>query len=125
MLAIRTPLIFRVDHSDYNLAILLTRLSPSFTSTVNDITHRQNLRNTIIMAQGGSENYTLPKNIRPIHYDLQLEPDFDTCRIQGKARIEVEFLEESIYLTINSIDIIVKDVLLAYGATERSVKTIT
>ena len=68
--------------------------------------------------------HTLPKHIRPIHYDIRLEPDLDTCRIQGEARIEVEFLEDTEVIILNSVDIAVHDVVLTHGPTAQVAKII-
>ena len=76
------------------------------------------------MAQERVDRCTLPKHIRPIHYDLQLEPDFNTSLIKGKAKIEVEFLEDTKFLTINAVDITVQDVVLTHGADAQIAKKI-
>ena len=75
------------------------------------------------MAQEIADRYILPKHVRPIHYDLQLEPDFNTCLIGGKARIEVEILEETEVLTINAINIKIYNVALTHGGIARVPKT--
>lgn len=36
----------------------------------------------------------LPKNVRPVHYDLTLEPDFTTFKYEGKVVIEYVMKQE-------------------------------
>lgn len=35
-----------------------------------------------------SERQILPTNVKPVHYDLSLQPDLETFVFQGHAKIE-------------------------------------
>ena len=59
-----------------------------------------------------NQRQILPANVRPLHYDLELEPDFDTCKIGGSVIIELDILEASKSITLNVVDIKVKEISL-------------
>lgn len=41
------------------------------------------------------ERQVLPSNVRPFHYDLKLEPDFDICKFEGSVSIDLGVSESS------------------------------
>ncbi|CAH2350240.1 alanine/arginine aminopeptidase [[Candida] railenensis] len=47
----------------------------------------------------------LPTNVKPTHYDLTLEPLFDSFTFDGEVAISLEVNETSNYVTLNSIEI--------------------
>ncbi|KAJ9626577.1 Aminopeptidase 2 mitochondrial [Taxawa tesnikishii (nom. ined.)] len=47
----------------------------------------------------------LPKNVRPIHYDLTLEPNLETFQYEGKVIIDLEVLEDTTSISLNTIDL--------------------
>jgi aminopeptidase 2 len=50
-----------------------------------------------------SEREILPKTLKPIHYDLQFEPDLDKGNeFQGSVVIEIEVLEPTSIVTLNT-----------------------
>jgi aminopeptidase N len=71
-------------------------------------------------ASKSSERQVLPTNVRPSHYDLELEPDFDTCKISGSVSIELDALETSRSITLNVVDIKVEEMFLKCGADLQS-----
>ncbi|PGH04639.1 hypothetical protein AJ79_07036 [Helicocarpus griseus UAMH5409] len=59
----------------------------------------------------------LPTNVKPLHYDLTLEPDFEKFTYEGTAIIDLDTVEDSKSITLNSIDIdIHTSSVLANGA---------
>ncbi|KAL1302244.1 hypothetical protein AAFC00_002667 [Neodothiora populina] len=47
----------------------------------------------------------LPKNVKPVHYDLTLEPNFDTFVYEGKVIIDLDVVEDTTSISLNTIDI--------------------
>ncbi|KAI5295780.1 Aminopeptidase 2 mitochondrial [Ascosphaera acerosa] len=44
----------------------------------------------------------LPKNVKPTHYDLTLEPNFDTFTFEGTVVIDLDVLETSAFVKLNA-----------------------
>ncbi|CCH45143.1 aminopeptidase 2 [Wickerhamomyces ciferrii] len=47
----------------------------------------------------------LPTNVKPIKYDLTLDPNFETFKFNGNVKIDLEVQEESNYVTLNTFEI--------------------
>ncbi|CCE83180.1 Piso0_003752 [Millerozyma farinosa CBS 7064] len=47
----------------------------------------------------------LPTNVKPLHYKLVLEPNFETFKFKGQEEIDLQVNEETDYVTLNSLDI--------------------
>ncbi|EEB05184.1 aminopeptidase Ape2 [Schizosaccharomyces japonicus yFS275] len=58
---------------------------------------------------------TLPKNVKPIHYDLKLYPDLDTFTYGGKVAIQLDVLEDTNTITLHSLNIRFLSVCLEWG----------
>lgn len=65
------------------------------------------------------ERQVLPSNVKPSHYDLQLEPDFHTCKIGGSVSIELDILESSKSITLNVVDIKIEKIVLKCGEDQQ------
>ncbi|CAO3593307.1 unnamed protein product [Absidia cylindrospora] len=52
-----------------------------------------------------SERQILPTNVKPVHYDLSLQPDLETFVFQGQAKIDLLVVEDSKTIVLNSQDI--------------------
>lgn len=50
------------------------------------------------------EREVLPTNVKPIHYKVTLEPNFETFKFEGKVEIELEIQERTDVVTLNSVD---------------------
>lgn len=61
----------------------------------------------------------LPTNIKPQHYNLSLEPLFDTFKFNGEVTIDLDIKESSDFITLHSTEI----ELLEYHVIDKS-KTI-
>jgi aminopeptidase 2 len=72
-----------------------------------------------------NQRQILPANVRPLHYDLELEPDFDTCKIGGSMNIELDILEASKSITLNVVDIKVKEISLKCREEQQSLSNST
>ena len=55
-----------------------------------------------------SERVVLPTNVRPIRYDITLDPDLSDFTFQGKETIEIEVVDPTDTVTLNSIEITVR-----------------
>lgn len=56
------------------------------------------------------EREILPQNVTPLHYDLQLEPFFDSFTFDGEVKIELKVNEkESDFVELNTVEIEIKD----------------
>jgi aminopeptidase N len=55
----------------------------------------------------------LPRNVRPMHYDVAVVPHADKLTFDGKVSIAVDVLEPTASITLNAIDMSFADVVLA------------
>ncbi|GKT97991.1 aminopeptidase [Fusarium langsethiae] len=67
----------------------------------------------------------LPKNVKPLHYDLTLEPNFQTFKYEGTVVIDFDVVEDSTSIALNTVDLEIHDTLVeANGATISSSPTL-
>ncbi|KAK4560957.1 Aminopeptidase 2 mitochondrial [Recurvomyces mirabilis] len=57
----------------------------------------------------------LPKNVKPLHYDLTLEPNFETFKYHGTVTIELDVLEDTKSVSLNTYDIEIKETQVTAG----------
>ncbi|KAL6409753.1 aminopeptidase [Ilyonectria robusta] len=63
----------------------------------------------------------LPKNVKPHHYDLTLEPDFETFKYEGTVVIDFDVLEDSTSISLNTVDLDIHETIIeSAGATVSS-----
>ena len=53
----------------------------------------------------GTEAAVLPKNIKPLHYQLELKPDIQNFAFSGNETIDVRVSESSSTIVMNALDI--------------------
>ena len=58
-------------------------------------------------------NQSLPRQVKPSHYSISLEPDFSDFKFDGFVSIELDILEDTDSIYINSIDIEIGEARLA------------
>ena len=51
------------------------------------------------------DKIVLPNNVRPINYNLKLQPDLTQFKFSGEETIEIEVLETTTQIQLNSIEI--------------------
>ena len=51
------------------------------------------------------DKIVLPNNVRPINYNLKLQPDLTEFTFSGEETIEIEVLETTSQIQLNSIEI--------------------
>jgi aminopeptidase 2 len=67
----------------------------------------------------------LPKNVKPLHYDLTLEPNFETFKYEGTVIIDFDVVEDSTSIALNTVEIDIHETLVeANGATISSSPTL-
>ncbi|KAL7783858.1 peptidase family M1 domain-containing protein [Trichoderma ceciliae] len=58
------------------------------------------------------EGFRLPSSVKPIHYDLMLEPHFEDATYAGEVTIELNVLKEVDYITLHSEDLNITTALI-------------
>ena len=54
----------------------------------------------------------LPANVKPLHYSLELEPDFTTFETNGSVTIELDVVEASTEISLHACEIKVESIML-------------
>ena len=62
----------------------------------------------------------LPKNVKPLHYDLTLEPNFETFKYDGTVSIELDVVEDTKSISLNTLELDIQETTITVGG-----KTIT
>ncbi|MCJ1319200.1 Aminopeptidase 2 mitochondrial [Xylographa vitiligo] len=60
----------------------------------------------------------LPTNVRPLHYDLTLEPDFEKFTFEGKVVIDLDVKEETTSISLNAVEIDIHSTTITSGETQ-------
>ncbi|PYH92872.1 lysine aminopeptidase apsA [Aspergillus ellipticus CBS 707.79] len=55
----------------------------------------------------------LPTNVKPIHYDLTLEPNFETFKYDGTVVIDLDVTEDTTSISLNSNEITIHDAVVS------------
>ncbi|KAH7131928.1 peptidase family M1-domain-containing protein [Dendryphion nanum] len=67
----------------------------------------------------------LPANVKPIHYHLTLEPDFETFKYNGTVEIDLDVVEDSTSISLNTTELKLHSATVSVGeqsaATEASI----
>ena len=64
----------------------------------------------------------LPANVIPRHYDLTLEPDFKSLTYEGSVIIDLDVVEDSTTISLNTLDLDIHSTKILSGSqTIRSV----
>ncbi|KAK5134292.1 hypothetical protein LTR08_006721 [Meristemomyces frigidus] len=59
----------------------------------------------------------LPKNVKPLHYDLTLEPDLESFKYEGTVTIHLDVVEDTKSISLNTIDIDILETKITSGET--------
>ncbi|MCJ1377275.1 Aminopeptidase 2 mitochondrial [Xylographa soralifera] len=60
----------------------------------------------------------LPTNVKPLHYDLTLEPDFEKFTFEGKVVIDLDVKEETTSISLNAVEIEIHSTTITSGETQ-------
>lgn len=87
--------------------------------------HRRSMYGTRRDAEGADANMdissgrqVLPKNVKPLHYNLTLEPNLETFKYDGIVEIELEVVEDTKSISLNTFEIEIHDTKISSGSTE-------
>nr|AJD23199.1 aminopeptidase 2 [Onygena corvina] len=47
----------------------------------------------------------LPTNVKPLHYDLTLEPNFEDFSFKGSVQVDIDIVEDTTSITLNALDL--------------------
>ncbi|AGO09863.1 AaceriAAL127Wp [[Ashbya] aceris (nom. inval.)] len=71
---------------------------------------RDNMSHNSSNEAGKKPREVLPANVKPVHYHLQMEPDFTEFTFQGQVNIELEVKDPSVHsLELNTCDLEIQD----------------
>ncbi|WPH01164.1 aminopeptidase 2 [Acrodontium crateriforme] len=59
----------------------------------------------------------LPKNVKPLHYDLTLEPNLETFKYEGTVSIELDVIEDTKSISLNTVDLEILETKVSAGGT--------
>ncbi|KAF2280737.1 uncharacterized protein EI97DRAFT_367805 [Westerdykella ornata] len=57
----------------------------------------------------------LPANVKPVHYDLTLEPDFEKFTYEGKVAIELDVVEDTTSISVNAFELDIHKTTVSSG----------
>jgi aminopeptidase 2 len=99
-------------HTRYlNLILLSSLVLPSNASM------REQYNPFLGQSRSEESGYRLPKNVKPTHYDIHIEPDLDNGSFEGSVVIHFDVLEDSTFILLNTneIEIHATTLLLSSG----------
>ena len=73
----------------------------------------------------GTEAAVLPKNIKPLHYQLELKPDIQNFTFSGNETIDVNIAESSSNIVLNALDIDIGSASIEINGTVLKTENIT
>ncbi|KAK6463251.1 alanine/arginine aminopeptidase [Scheffersomyces coipomensis] len=59
-----------------------------------------------------SDREVLPNNVKPLHYDLTIEPIFENFTFTGEETVDFHVIERTDYITLNSLEIEIQEAKL-------------
>ncbi|KAJ8611907.1 hypothetical protein MRB53_037703 [Persea americana] len=62
----------------------------------------------------------LPTNVKPLHYDLTLEPHLDTFKFDGSVKIDLDVVEDTTSISLNTLELDIHSTVVYTQGTEIS-----
>ena len=59
----------------------------------------------------------LPKNVKPLHYDLTLEPNLESFEYEGSVSIELDVVEDTQSITLNALELKIQEAKVTSGSS--------
>ncbi|PMD41161.1 lysine aminopeptidase [Hyaloscypha variabilis F] len=66
---------------------------------------REHLNPLIGHSSSDKNDYRLPKNVKPTHYDIRLEPDFENASLNGSVVVHFDVLQDTNFIILNTHEI--------------------
>ncbi len=87
--------------------------------------HRRNMCRREAEASDANMDITmgrqvLPKNVKPLHYDLVLEPNFETFKYEGEVTIDLDVKEDTTSISLNTLEIDIHETKVMTGSETSS-----
>jgi aminopeptidase 2 len=129
-LAAATTYHYPATHARLRNATPTSPARPSHTSsapprhpaliTVRHCSHRRSMcrqygaegHESIDIAKGRE---VLPKNVKPVHYDLTLEPDFEKFTYEGTVSIDLDVAEDTTSISLNTNELTIHSAQVSDG----------
>ncbi|KAL2216786.1 aminopeptidase [Thermoascus aurantiacus ATCC 26904] len=97
------------------------RLSPLLQTPKRYCSYRRMCRSRLADAPSGVTNVqgreVLPTNVKPLHYDLTLEPNFDNFTYEGTVIIDLDVVEDTNSISLNSNEIDIHSTTISVGGS--------
>ncbi|CAM1502388.1 Fc.00g043720.m01.CDS01 [Cosmosporella sp. VM-42] len=101
---VSSPTITQKRHCSYRRAMY--RNGDDVASASHDLSHGRQV---------------LPTNVKPVHYDLTLEPNFETFEYEGTVVIDFDVVDDTTSIALNTVDLTIHETTVeASGATVSS-----
>ncbi|KGQ01598.1 hypothetical protein PAAG_11728 [Paracoccidioides lutzii Pb01] len=65
-----------------------------------------------------ADRQVLPTNVKPLHYDLTLEPDFNNFTFEGTVNIDLDAVEDTNSISLNAIGITIHSCAVSANGVE-------
>ena len=97
------------------------RLSPSPVSrtSIRHCSCRNMWGNNTDVAGGNMDiakgRQVLPKNVKPTHYDLTLEPNLETFAYDGRVTIDLDVVHDTTSISLNTLDVAMHETIITSG----------
>jgi aminopeptidase 2 len=59
----------------------------------------------------------LPKNVKPVHYHVTLEPNFETFKYEGTVSIDLDVVEDTKSISLNTFELEIHETKVSSGST--------
>ncbi|KAF4618596.1 hypothetical protein D9613_009661 [Agrocybe pediades] len=64
------------------------------------------------------DNYRLPTNVKPVHYDLTIKTDLKSFSFQGLVKVDIDVLEDSSSIVLNNLDLDISEAYISSDLTK-------
>ena len=90
------------------------------TSFVRHCSHQRNMCRREAEAADANMDISkgrevLPKNVKPLHYDIVLEPDLEKFTYSGEVTIDLDVVEDTSSISLNTIDLDIHETKITSG----------
>ncbi|KAF9562157.1 leucyl aminopeptidase [Agrocybe pediades] len=65
-----------------------------------------------------ADQYRLPTNVKPTHYDITVKTDLEEHTFQGFVKVDLDVKSETSIIVLNTSDLVLGDAFISYNASE-------